>query len=62
MSQSPEDYSGLRIDDVLPVSPGNIPIRKTLDITNVFRYDNFDNTGRKPADPVIGPPTGGIVG
>ena len=53
---------GLRIDDVLPLSPGNIPIRATLDITKVFRYDNFHNTGSKPANPVIGPPSGGIVG
>jgi tyrosinase len=62
MSESPQDYLGLRIDDVLPVSPGNIRIRASLDMTNVFRYDNFDNTGSKPAVPVIGPPTGGIVG
>ena len=53
---------GLRIDDVLPLSPGNIPIRATLDMTKVFRYDNFHNTGSKPANPVIGPPSGGIVG
>ena len=56
MSESERDYLGLRIDDKLPVSPGNITIRKTLDMTNVFRYDNFGNTGSKPAVPVIGPP------
>jgi tyrosinase len=49
MSESSPDYVGLRIDDVLPVSPGNIQIRSTLDMTKIFQYDNFNNTGRKPA-------------
>lgn len=62
MSANQTDYLGLRIDDELPVSPGNIPIRTTLDMTNVFRYDNFTNTGSTPPRPVIGPPTEGIGG
>jgi tyrosinase len=60
MSESERDYGGLRIDDELPMSPGYIPIRATLDMTHVFRYDNFGNTGSNPAHPVIGPPT--VVG
>ena len=48
MSESSPDYVGMRIDDVLPVSPGNIPIRATLDMTEIFRYDNFNNTGIDP--------------
>jgi tyrosinase len=67
-NMSESDYPGLRIDDELPVSPDTLPvspgitIRATLDMTKVFRYDNFVNTGSKPAHPVIGPPGGGIVG
>ena len=62
MSESSPDYVGLRIDDVLPVSPGKIHIRRTLDMIKVFRYAKFNNTGSKPANPVIGPPSGGFVG
>ena len=61
-TMSETDYVGLRIDDVLPVSPGNIQIRSTLDMTNVYRYDNFNNTGSQPAKPVIGPPRAGSAG
>jgi tyrosinase len=45
MSASPREHFGLRIDDVLPLTPGDIPIRATLDMTEVFRYDSFANTG-----------------
>lgn len=62
MSASQRDYLGLRIDDVLPVSPGNVPIRATLDMTRTYRYDSFANTGSNPPDPVIGPTSGRIVG
>jgi tyrosinase len=62
MSASERDYLGVRIDDVLPVSPGDIAIRRTLDMTRVYRYDSFVNTGSNPADPIIGPPVGGILG
>jgi tyrosinase len=61
-TMSETDYVGLRIFEVLPVSPGNIQIASTLDMTNVYRYDNFDNTGNKPANPVIGRPRGGSAG
>jgi tyrosinase len=61
-SESANDYLGLRIGDVLPVSPRDIRIEATFDMTNVFRYAKFNNTGSKPVNPVIGPPSGAFVG